>query len=100
MPDINTWSDGPGSHPPPGQPPQAHSSAVPGDMSMANGGALGAAGGCVRHDIPGGEERMQMVFDERAVAENSDEHMAAVAERCEAPHHMPPVWRLRGAEQP
>ena len=88
MPDINTWTEGdeyfvnPRTEhqgPPPGQASmmreamQRHNAEQPEDASGPD---------CVHTSNLGGEERMQMVFNERACAENSDEHMVAVAERC------------------
>lgn len=89
MPDINTWTEGdecfvnPGhgrSGPtPPGQASMMRE-AMQRDNSTQPVDVPGAA--CVHTSLPGGEERMQVVFDERACAQNSDEHMAVLAERC------------------
>ena len=87
MPDINTWTEGdecfvnPSTErhgPPPGQ-----ASVMREAMQRYNAEQPADADGpgCVHTSLPGGEERMQMVFNERACAENSDEHMAVVAER-------------------
>lgn len=84
MPDINTWTEGDEYFINPGPP-------APGDASMIREAmqrynetqpADVPAAACVHTSPPGGEERMQMVFDEHAMEENHDEHMAVVAERC------------------
>ena len=88
MPDINTWTEGDeyfvsrgqGS---PGHPPNGRAHLMREAMQRYNSSqpADAPAAACVHTSVPGGEERMQMVFDERACAENSEQHMAVVAER-------------------
>lgn len=89
MPDINTWTEGDEYFVtrglgPPGQPPHAQTTMVREAMEQYNATqpADAPASAYVHTSLPGGEERMQMVFDERACAGTSEEHMAVVAERC------------------
>jgi hypothetical protein len=88
MPDINMWTEadecfinptsGHAGLSPPGQTSMMqefmhmYSSSQPADAQRA---------ACVHTSIPGGEDRMKMVFDDRAIVQSSDEHLAVVAER-------------------